>query len=153
MIQIKRGSSAKWKACKDPLRSGQPGYDKTKHKLKIGDGTSTWEELPDASGLFEKEILSEVSEATSDTLFTYGEAAPSTTTKGKVYLQQYDGAVEADFVVEIGKNSAYFYRKWNSGLFESWGSGKMPSDVKALLKSTLYLTENDNYFEAKGFWK
>lgn len=153
MIQIKRGSSTKWKNCKTPLANGQPGYDKTKHKLKVGDGVTKWPDLPYASGLFEEEILEESSKATNDTLFTYGTSTPSSTTKGKVYLQKFDGAIEADFVVETGRNVNYFYRKWNSGFIECWGSGNIPSSIDNKVKTTIFKVTTSNYFEVKGFWK
>jgi hypothetical protein len=56
MIQFKRGSTASWRKNKVKLAAGQPGYDKDKHKLKIGDGESTWAELPYISGLSNEEI-------------------------------------------------------------------------------------------------
>jgi hypothetical protein len=156
MIQFRRGKTASWLAVNTPkLADGQPGYDKDKHKLKIGEiGTNgkakSWSELPYVSGLFAEEILDSEFSATDETLFTYGTAAPTGTTKGKIYLQQFDGAVEADFVVETGRNVNYFYRKWNSGFMECWGYGVAPT---GLFTDTVYSTNTGGYFEVKGFWK
>lgn len=58
MIQIKRGKTGQWLTLGTPLAAGQPGYDKDKNKIKIGDGTNPWIELPYATGLNKEEILS-----------------------------------------------------------------------------------------------
>jgi hypothetical protein len=153
MIQFKRGSLAKWLLQKTPLADGQPAYDKTIKKLKIGDGKSLFKDLPYVSGLFANEILEAESAANDDTLFTYGTAVPSTSTKGKVYMQQFEGAVEADYVVEMGRSSNYFFRKWNSGFIECWGKGTVPTTISKLFTNIIYNTKTGEYFELKGFWK
>lgn len=154
MIQFKRGTSTQWKRGSAPiLAPGQPGFDTTKHKLKIGDGVTKWDALEDVSGLRREEILAEASKADSETLITYGTTAPTNSTKGDIYLQQYDGAVEVDFVVEIGRNVNYFYRKWNSGFIECWGTGTAPDSVKTLFTTLLFDTHTDSHFELKGFYK
>jgi hypothetical protein len=58
MIKFRRGKTAAWYKQKTLLEDGQPGYDKDKNKIKIGDGKSSWSELPSASGLSAEEILS-----------------------------------------------------------------------------------------------
>lgn len=128
MIQIKRGKTENWRKAKNILKSGQPGYDKDKHKIKIGDGVTSWKELPYASGLFEEEILdseenakhrlSEDSENVA--LFTYGIKDPNKDTVGKVYLQQYDTEPEVDYIVDFGRNGDWFYQKWHSGIAKCW---------------------------------
>ena len=153
MIQIKRGKAATWKKLKTPLAAGQPGYDKDSHKLKIGDGETLWDKLPDATGIRSEEVLTSESIADELTIFTYGTKNPTSSTKGKVYLQQFDGAIETDYVVETGKNLNYFFRKWNSGFIECWGTGDIPSKVDDLLEKTIFKVKTNDYFEVKGFWK
>jgi hypothetical protein len=46
MIQFKRGTTDSWNNLNPVLRAGQPGYNKDENKIKIGDGTSRWTELP-----------------------------------------------------------------------------------------------------------
>jgi hypothetical protein len=46
MIQFRRGTTSSWNKTKTKLAPGQPGYDKDKNQLKIGDGEHTWSELP-----------------------------------------------------------------------------------------------------------
>lgn len=50
MIQIKRGSTKSWHDTEVKLASGQPGYDKDTHQLKIGDGETLWSDLPSVGG-------------------------------------------------------------------------------------------------------
>ena len=45
-IRLRRGTSAQWSAADPVLAEGEPGYDTTLGVLAIGDGTSSWSELP-----------------------------------------------------------------------------------------------------------
>lgn len=153
MIQFKRGSLVKWLLNREILADGQPGYDKTLKKLKIGDGEHSWTELPYVSGLFAEEILEKESNADKDTLFTYGTKVPDSNTKGTVYLQQFEGAIETDFVVKYGRDVNYFYRKWNSGFIECWGKGDIPSNINKKVTTIIFNTKIGDYFEVKGYWK
>lgn len=153
MIQFRRGKTASWQKNKTKLADGQPGYDKERHKLKIGDGEHLWEDLPDVSGLRAEEVLAKESKATNSTLFTYGTQPPSILTKGEIYLQQFEGEAEADYVVYTGKNLNYFYRRWNSGFIECWGKGTIPESINNEFKSIVFNTKTGDYYEIKGFWK
>ena len=44
--QLRRGTSATWKTNNPLLLAGEPGYELDTHKVKIGDGTSYWKDLP-----------------------------------------------------------------------------------------------------------
>lgn len=46
-FQFKRGTTAAWQNNNPILRAGEPGFDLTNKKLKIGDGVHTYSELPD----------------------------------------------------------------------------------------------------------
>lgn len=46
IIQLKRGSSTAWKRLNPVLAIGEPGFEKDTGRLKIGDGISSWNELP-----------------------------------------------------------------------------------------------------------
>jgi hypothetical protein len=133
MIQFKRGTTNSWKKQKKPLAAGQPGYDKDKHKIKIGDGTKLWSELPYSSGLSGEEILSSETEARarraaatilnplaalldSPAVITYGTDGPDKNTVGQVYLQYYDTEPETDYIIESGIKDGWIYKKWKSGL-------------------------------------
>ena len=141
MIQFRRGKTASWLVQKTKLKDGQPGYDKDKHKIKVGDGEHSWNELPYASGLSSEEILSSESDAKirratsfllnplsalldSPAVITYGTEKPDKDTIGQLYLQYYDSDPEADHIVEMGSDGIWTYRKWRSGLAECWGTYK-----------------------------
>lgn len=146
MIQFKRGSTIKGFNGGKPssgtwsniiLEEGQPGYDKTTNRLKIGDGFSKWEFLPWLrGGLEKKQILDSEANAKArlkvdsedTTIFTYGTEDPiiddSSSKKlvGDIYLHQYDGPIETDYVIESGIDDGWTYRKWHSGVVECWCS-------------------------------
>lgn len=44
--QLRRGASATWTKNNPLLAAGEPGYEVDTHKVKIGDGTSKWKDLP-----------------------------------------------------------------------------------------------------------
>ena len=44
--QLRRGTSATWRENNPLLLAGEPGYELDTHKVKIGDGTSYWKDLP-----------------------------------------------------------------------------------------------------------
>ena len=126
MIQVKRGSTQKWSGV--TLAPGQPGYDRTKNKIKIGDGETTWSELPYTSGLHAEEILYSEEDLASLTdeekakfttnIITYGTKTPDNSTVGQIYLQQCDGL---DYVVEYGTtDTGWTYQKWKSGIAKCW---------------------------------
>ena len=133
MIQIRRGKTASWRKPSKPLAAGQPGYDKDKHKIKVGDGVTSWSLLPYASGLNSDDILLSESKAklrnTRDsedsTLITYGTECPNENTVGQVYLQYYETDPETDYIVEFGVNNSWSYQKWNSGVAKCFGTLKI----------------------------
>lgn len=45
-IQFKRGTAAKWAYLNLVLEAGQPGFVTDENRLKIGDGTTAWNDLP-----------------------------------------------------------------------------------------------------------
>lgn len=150
MIQIKRGKTASWKKLKTKLRDGQPGFDKDKHKLKIGDGEHLWADLPYATGLFAEEILDSeraakekfLSDSESRTIITYGTDSPDKNTVGQIYLQQYDAEPEVDYVVSYGINGIWTYRKWHSGIAECWGTTTVNTAIQSAFEGVA-LYHND----------
>ena len=46
MFQLRRGSSIEWETINPILREGEPGFDTTLKKQKIGDGVTPWKDLP-----------------------------------------------------------------------------------------------------------
>ena len=163
MIQFKRGSTATWKKLKTPLAAGQPGYDKDKHKIKVGDGEKLWDKLPYAS-VTEEEILDSEANAKlrieddpeSLAIITYGDAGPDNKTVGKLYLQYYDDEAEVDCVVSAGVQSGWNYQKWKSGFarctktFEFKTSVQTQVGESALYQNTTTLKEVEYPFTFKS---
>jgi hypothetical protein len=53
LITVRKGNSGQWLESNRILQTGEPGYDLSNSILKIGDGTSSWTQLPHyGSGLF-----------------------------------------------------------------------------------------------------
>lgn len=161
MIQFKRGKSSSWSKQKQPLADGQPGYDKDRKKIKIGNGKDSWDDLPDASGMFADEILdseknakikvaaklalnplgglvNKILKKEDRPIFTYGEEAPDKDTVGQVYLQYYDTEPEVDYVVSSGINNGWMYQKWRSGRATCQGTFSLETQISEELPSGLY---------------
>ena len=142
MIQFRRGTTKSWRSTKIKLASGQPGYDKDKHKIKIGDGNTLWEDLPYASGLSAKEVLDSeesakarsASDSEDKTIITYGKDAPDKSTVGQLYLQQYKAEPEVDYVVKSGINGIWTYQQWKSGIARCCGTFTVSTDVQTVVE-------------------
>lgn len=50
ILQLKRGTAERWATVNPVLAVGEPGFVYNSNKLKIGDGVSTWSELPYIEG-------------------------------------------------------------------------------------------------------
>ena len=46
-IQLRRDTAANWASNNPTLSEGEIGYDTTNKTLKVGDGTTAWDTLPD----------------------------------------------------------------------------------------------------------
>ena len=141
MIKFRRGHTKSWHNTKTILAAGQPGFDKDKHKIKVGDGESKWSDLPYATGLFAEEILDSEANAKTKkradaedlTLITYGTEAPGDKTIGQIYLQQIDEP-EVDFVIESGTKEGWTYQKWKSGIAKCWYNYSFTTTVQEHLE-------------------
>jgi hypothetical protein len=155
MIQFRRGTTASWRNTKTKLAAGQPGYDKNKHKLKIGDGKAAWAELPYASGLAAQEILDtekaakirSAQDSEDTTLITYGEDVPDENTVGQVYLQVYNTDPEVDYIIKSGINGIWTYHQYKSGITKCWGTITVPTNIQTAIEGT-GLFHDDNKMKA-----
>jgi hypothetical protein len=167
MIQFRRGSTESWYRSNRKLEPGQPGYDKDKKKIKIGDGESSWHQLPYVGGLTADEILSSEEEAKTrhsnfktflDNLkrllgldfqndevavITYGQAGPDADTVGQLYLQEFASEPEADYVVSVGGNGGWTYRKWSSGFAECWRNVEITTALNTTVDDSETVYYND----------
>lgn len=46
ILQLKRGTAARWVELNPILAAGEPGFEYDTKKLKIGDGNTVWNDLP-----------------------------------------------------------------------------------------------------------
>ena len=150
MIQFRRGTTKSWLATKTKLAAGQPGYDKDKHKIKIGDGSTSWSELPYASGLTAEEILCSEKDAKgrqdptdkhTTTLITYGTEAPDKNTIGQLYLQQSN----TDHIVESGISNGWMYQIYSSGIMKCCGNFKIKLDINDSIEDTGLFCDSSNF--------
>jgi hypothetical protein len=155
MIQFRRGKTKNWRNSATPLADGQPGYDRDKHKIKIGDGKTKWKELPYASGLSSEEILSSEADAKvknkldreDTTIITYGTDAPDKNTIGQVYLQHYEAAPETDYIVSTGINKGWAYQKFKSGIAKCCGTFELTTQLQVAIGSDLLYQSNNSLKE------
>ena len=45
-FQLRGDTAANWESKNPVLLRNEPGYDTTNNRLKMGDGSTTWEDLP-----------------------------------------------------------------------------------------------------------
>jgi hypothetical protein len=144
MIKFLRGTTENWRTGKGSnvvLEPGQPGFDKAKNKLKIGNGQDKWKDLPYTSGLHAEEILCSESDAKKQdsndkfaiNIITYGTETPNENTVGQIYLQQIDEP-EVDYIVASGTNGIWTYQKWKSGIAKCWGNYSFIATVQEPLE-------------------
>lgn len=153
MIKFRRGSTKSWRATKTVLEAGQPGFDKNKNKIKVGDGKSSWSELPYASGLSSEEILNSETEAKKryandkedKTIITFGTSAPDEKTVGKLYLQQNSNT---DYIVETGTSNGWFYQVYASGLMRCSGNFTIETDIIDSIENTGLYCANGGFSRA-----
>jgi hypothetical protein len=151
MIQFRRGTTKSWRDAKTKLASGQPGYDKDKHKIKIGDGETLWKDLPYASGISVKEVLDSEASAKArskqdgedKTIITYGTDAPNKDTIGQIYLQHYDAEAEADYIVKSGIYGIWTYQQWKSGIAKCFGTFSIYTSVQTAIEGTSLFQDNN----------
>ena len=157
MIQFRRGSTNSWKNLTKPLADGQPGYDKERKKIKIGDGESPWEDLPDSSGLRMDEIFLSEEDAknrisgklsplellrkmlnlTGRPIITYGTSEPDSSTVGQLYLQYYDSEPEVDYIISSAHEpGGWSYQKWKSGFARCSRTVEFTTSVQAVISDT-----------------
>ena len=149
MIQFRRGTTKSWKNTKIKLASGQPGYDKDKHKIKIGDGETSWDKLPYVGGLSAQEIIdSEVNakarnkqDKEDKTLITYGTDLPNEQTIGTLYLHQST----SDYIIESGIADGWAYQIYGSGIMKCYGTFKVTLDIIDSIEGTGLYCDSSNF--------
>ena len=153
MIKFRRGKTNSWRNTKTKLAAGQPGYDKDKHKIKVGDGEKLWSDLPYASGLFAEEILDseanaktkKAADAEDITLITYGLDEPDQNTVGQIYLQQ---ASNSDYIIEAGTKNGWTYQIYASGLMKCSSNFTIEANIIDSIENTGLFCANGSFSRA-----
>ena len=60
VIQLKRANAARWIEVNPILALGEPGFERDTHRLKIGDGETSWRDLPYIGREGEGETINEI---------------------------------------------------------------------------------------------
>jgi hypothetical protein len=91
IIKFKRGSANTWIRLNPILESGEPGYEKDTGKLKIGDGTTAWNDLKYFEGEASISIDNKSLTLYGDAIELYGFSAA---TAGQIPSKGSDGNLE-----------------------------------------------------------
>lgn len=89
-IQLRRDSASNWASANPVLALGEPGYDTTGGKLKVGDGVTVWNDLPYVTAFDWNELVN-----TPTTLAGYGITDAATAEQGAL----------ADTAIQPGDNA------------------------------------------------
>jgi len=102
-IQLRRDTAANWTRENPVLSQGEPGFDLTANKLKVGDGVTAWADLAYASG------SGDVSTATSWTATPASGNCPIyvelTPEHFEAYTQNSHLALRNDYTWSLGSNN------------------------------------------------
>ena len=104
-FQLRRGYEAIWEKNNPVLASGEPGFVIDKNKLKIGDGTTAWKDLPYFGGgesVEVEEITQTVNELTNNITEIVNLLGDSETENTLVYrIENLDSAINNSQEIEI----------------------------------------------------
>lgn len=127
MIQFKRGKTASWATQTEPLADGQPGYDKDTHELKIGDGTTSFANLPAIGSGYAAGLETTSNKVTSISSTSTNDQYPSAKA---VYTQLSTKEVTSNKVTSLSSSSTN----------TQYPGAKLVYDQLALKQSSSYKT-------------
>ena len=78
-FQVKRGTAARWEELNLILNPGEPGFEIDPFKLKIGNGSTPWKELP-----YVNHIDIATNDDAMDLLAEMGMTTPVTNSNGEI---------------------------------------------------------------------
>ena len=137
-IKLRRDTAANWTSNNPVLAQGEPGYDLTSKRLKIGDGVTAWNTL----AWFDDQAtdLSAVSQnivpdadntrdlGSPTNRFRHLYVAPGTLYLGDVKLSNVAGKLVATKVINAGEENEY-EDETDSNAFSNIGGGASTGDV------------------------
>ena len=100
-FQVKRGTAARWEELNPILNPGEPGFEMDTFKLKIGDGSTTWKELPYVNDVDISKYITIEDIINGDVILpvatkTTRGAVLSSTAKNEISVDPTDGSMEVN---------------------------------------------------------
>ena len=100
-FQVKRGTAARWEELNLILNPGEPGFEMDTFKLKIGDGSTPWKELPYVNDVDISKYVT-IADITNGNVIlpvatkTIRGAVLSSTAKNEISVDPTDGSMEVN---------------------------------------------------------
>lgn len=65
-IRVRRDTTANWEAANPVLLEGEMGFDSDQQRLRVGDGTSEWTDLPGLVGDVPDDVMNDIDQSVQD---------------------------------------------------------------------------------------
>ena len=100
-FQVKRGTAARWEELNPILNPGEPGFEMDTFKLKIGNGSTPWKELPYVNDVDISKYITIEDIINGDVILpvatkTTRGAVLSSTAKNEISVDPTDGSMEVN---------------------------------------------------------
>lgn len=100
-FQVKRGIAARWEELNPILNPGEPGFEMDTFKLKIGNGSTPWKELPYVNDVDISKYITIEDIINGDVILpvatkTTRGAVLSSTAKNEISVDPTDGSMEVN---------------------------------------------------------
>lgn len=100
-FQVKRGTAARWEELNPILNPGEPGFEMDTFKLKIGNGSTPWKELPYVNDVDISKYITIEDIINGDVILpvateTVRGAVLSSTAKNEISVDPTDGSMEVN---------------------------------------------------------
>ena len=100
-FQVKRGTAARWEELNPILNPGEPGFEMDTFKLKIGDGSTPWKELPYVNDVDISKYITIEDIINGDVILPVATEAVrgvvlSSTAKNEISVDPTDGSMEVN---------------------------------------------------------
>ena len=100
-FQVKRGTAARWEELNPILNPGEPGFEMDTFKLKIGNGSTPWKELPSVNDVDISKYITIEDIINGDVILPVATEAVrgavlSSTAKNEISVDPTDGSMEVN---------------------------------------------------------
>ena len=100
-FQVKRGTAARWEELNPILNPGEPGFEMDTFKLKIGNGSTPWKELPYVNDIDISKYITIEDIINGDVILPVATEAVrgavlSSTAKNEISVDPTDGSMEVN---------------------------------------------------------